>query len=119
MDAGAPEPALLLAHSDLLVAYFTSTESVAVLRFYNVLTHTFGPPNDERLHEHPLYPKGLKPYRAFEVEASTPPDDSRQWILTFHDDTLDVRARDASVITPTARERTPVEALAALLHASS
>ncbi len=54
--------------------------------FEGIREVSMGPPNDERLHEHPLYGSGVVHYQAHEVrpvELS-----SRQVIITFHDETF-------------------------------
>jgi hypothetical protein len=72
----------------------------AVLRFDGVLDFVLGPPSEDRLHEHPFYSLGLKHYGFFEIAglASIPPG-MRRWLVTFHDDTLDVTAASAGVLS--------------------
>src|SRR4051812_30264853 len=85
MDTGAPMPEIKAIADALLVAYVCSNplfpgwdrgESPdhpgfaiysAVLRFDGVVSYRLGPPNDERLHEHPLHACGLDFYGFFEV----------------------------------------------------
>lgn len=45
----------------------TVDEAVAIVTFKACKVHKFGPPNDEAISGHPLYKKGLKPYRVFKV----------------------------------------------------
>ncbi|TIW83588.1 MAG: hypothetical protein E5V51_19625 [Mesorhizobium sp.] len=74
----------------------------------------FGPPNDEAIAGHRLYPSGLKPYSAFEVLNSSWIDglekanrvhsrhrpewfaSYRHFIFTFHDSTLEFVAENFS-----------------------
>ena len=124
MDIGAPEPTVKRQGSQLLVSYFARDDAVAVLRFDDVRTYSFGPPNDEGLADHPLYALGLKPYAFFKVSSlgsrqqRTPAASfERYWIATFHDDTLEVHAQSAVVLTRDAQQQSPDEALAAFLLA--
>lgn len=122
MDIGAPEPTVQTLGSQLLVSYFTRDDAVAVLRFDEVRTYSLGPPNDEGLADHPLYALGLKPYAFFEMSQLGSPQhgapaasSERHWIATFHDDTLEIHARLAVVVTKNAEQQSPNEALAAFL----
>jgi hypothetical protein len=49
----------------------TVDEAVAIVTFKACKVHKFGPPNDEAISGHPLYKKGLKPYRVFKVLSSS------------------------------------------------
>jgi hypothetical protein len=119
MTTGAPLPAIHQLDQSLFVAYvcrnpeFPGWDSgatpehpgfdiySAVLRFDGVTWHHFGAPNDESLHEHPLYPFGLRCYGFWEVVYSIPTDPSlRHWIATFHDEILEVVATSACVVSP-------------------
>jgi hypothetical protein len=121
MDTGSPCPAI---HSDehrLLCAYYVGDRvmphgTVAVLRFEGVLQFRLGYPNDEALQGHPLAKFKLEPYAAYLVENSPliaeienqnrvhpafrPGMYSkfRHWIITFHDETLEVVAQRAAVV---------------------
>ena len=69
--------------------------SGAVLRFDGVPEYHFGAPNDERLNEHPLHPVGLGFYGFYEAVGSdrlVGRAGKRHWIITFHDETLEVLA---------------------------
>jgi hypothetical protein len=116
MDGGAPEPVLWASEHELLVAYFTpDADKVAVLRF-NSWCHKFGYPNEEVLSGHPLYQYGFDAY-GFHIVENSPwitelcrqnrvhsrhSDslfaDLRHWLITFHDTTLEVVGRQASVV---------------------
>ena len=121
MDTGAPCPAI---HSDehrLLCAYYVSEEEVpvgkvAILRFDGVLQFRLGYPNDEALRGHPLAKHGLENYHAYFVENSHLIAEIenqnrlhrafrpgmygrfRHWIVTFHDETLEVVALRAAIV---------------------
>lgn len=121
MDTGSPCPAI---HSDghrLLCAYYVgrgahAQGTAAVLRFEGVLQFRMGYPNDEALHGHPLAKLGMEHYEVYLVENSPliaeledqnrvhPSfrpgmyDQFRHWILTFHDETLEVVALRAVVV---------------------
>jgi hypothetical protein len=115
METGAPSPALHSDGHNLLCAYLISStavpvRSVAILKFEVVLHHRFGYPNDEALQGHPLYPFGLKHYGFFTIENSPLISEIEKqnechrqhrsgiyakfhhWIVTFHDETLEVIA---------------------------
>ena len=120
MEAGAPLPAVHSDGHDLLCAYVLNStgapaHSVAILKFEGVLQYRFGYPNDEALSGHPLYPFGLEYYGFFTVENSPliseiekqnechPQHRSgiyakfRHWVVTFHDETLEVIALRGNV----------------------
>ena len=122
MDPGAPRPELYFSR-DLYCTYYlpddgnySGNEQIVVLRFSGVLHFSLGHPNDEALHGHPLYQSGLEPYGFFrilnsplivEIEARNAVHKHHRpgiyskfthWIVTFHDETLEVVSRDASVL---------------------
>ncbi len=132
MDVGAPEPALHEEGDTAWVAHrgfnpdFPGWEAgaaldhpgfdeyCAVLKFSGVRSIVLGPPSDERLHEHPLYEVGLKQYDFSAVVDSPAAADHVEafhWIVTFHDDTLDVVAERAEVVAPRVDADRPIEAL--------
>jgi hypothetical protein len=117
MNGGAPQPTLWASEHDLFVAYLVGpdAEKTAVLRFAS-RCHKFGYPNEEVLNGHPLYEFGLQFY-GFHVVENSPwiADLCRQnrvhpchaewlfadlqhWIIAFHDTTLEVVGKQASVI---------------------
>jgi hypothetical protein len=121
MDTGAPCPAVHSDEDRLFCAYYisrreTPEDSVAVLKFEGVLQFRLGYPNDEALHGHPLYRFGLRHYGFYLVEnspiiaeielqnrvhsAHKPGIYSgfRHWIITFHDETLEVVALHGGVV---------------------
>lgn len=90
----------------------------AVLKFRLMTLVRFGYPNEEALRGHPLHRYGLKLYRFHIVENSPLIDEmssqnkkvfpqavptgrikSSHWIITFHDETLEVVADEASVFS--------------------
>lgn len=128
MDSGAPTPVVYSDKSGLTCAYLIGAThpefgSTAVLRFEGVLFYAMGYPNDESLHGHPLYGNGLEFYGFHVVENSPLITDLdrrnqvhkrhvagnyikrfRHWIITFHDDTLEVVARNAQFVRTTEKE---------------
>lgn len=130
MDTGAPMPSLAVREDGLYVAYALSGlgSGYAVVRFSNVLQHIFGYPNDEALGEHPLYKVGLAFYAFNEIKNSPyvrelatrngrafPGSEERylkwrHWIVTFHDETLEVIGEDIEFLG-TAAVRTASSAI--------
>jgi hypothetical protein len=113
METGSPEPVARREGETLWIAYRArdpnfpgwedaacldylertgSCECFGVLRFDGVVRQHLGSPNEDRLSEHPLWGHGLDYYSFHRVE-----DESglARWIVTFHDETLDVVARRA------------------------
>jgi len=120
MDTGAPLPAIRKEGDCLWVAYvcrnpeFPGWDSgaaaqhpgfaiyCALLRFDGVTDYHFGAPNDERLHAHPLYPVGLSFYGFYEAHGTSRLAErkgKKHWIITFHDETLEVVADSAHVVS--------------------
>jgi len=120
MSTGAPRPALHSNGNGLVCAYFinstvASAGPVALFKFEGVLHYRFGYPNDEALQGHPLYQFGLEHYGFLIVENSPLIAEIekqnechrqhrpgiyagfRHWIVTFHNDTLEVIALRGSV----------------------
>lgn len=128
MDAGAPMPVVYSDQSGLTCAYLIGASHLqsgptAVLRFEGVLYYAMGYSNDEILNAHPLYANGLEFYGFHEVENSPLIADIdrrnkaherhlagnyikkfRHWIITFHDETLEVVARDARFVRTSEKE---------------
>jgi hypothetical protein len=121
MEPGAPRPVVCSNGRGLFCAYFISPSaapegSVALLKFESVLQHRLGYPNDEALQGHPLYQFGLEHYDFFAVENSPLIDKIekqnrchsqhrpgiyarfRHWVITFHDETLEVIALRSVVL---------------------
>ena len=115
-DPGATDPIVVADEHRVLLAYrlpepgdrdFEEPERWAVIEIKGCWAHFFGPPNDEALHGHPLYDRGLTPYGIFEVRNSSwirlmetrnrvhdSHDPSRfaqlvHFIFTFHDSTFE------------------------------
>ncbi len=132
MDTGSPRPELYFS-DDLYCTYYlpdfvcSENEKVAVLRFEGVLHFRMGHPNDEALHGHPLHKYGLEQYDFFlvshsplmaEIEARNAVhmwhrpgmySHLKHWIVTFHDETLEVVSRSASFLGTS--ERAPRDAI--------
>lgn len=128
MDSGAPMPAVYSDATGLTCAYVigpthSQSGSTAILRFEGVLYYAMGYPNDEVLKVHPLYANGLGFYGFHVVENSPLIADLdrrnqvhqrhvagayvkrfRHWIITFHDDTLEVVARNARFVRTSEKE---------------
>ncbi len=102
MDVGAPLPSVRADGDRLFVAYLRRAPEAtgAIIRFDGVAEYHFGAPNDERLHEHPLYSVGLRFYGFYEVRGSARLRDQKKkhWIATFHDETLEVIADSATIV---------------------
>lgn len=131
METGAPLPSVVHEGDSLFVAYlcrnpqFPGWESgaspdhpgfhvyCAVLLFTGVKWHHFGAPSDERLHEHPLYGHGLTFYGFHEVQNSerTKGTDLHHWIITFHDETLEVTGTQMTVLAERVPTESPEEAI--------
>jgi len=116
MDVGAPQPSFARDGDLLSLAYRTHRgDHFAVLRFEGVSDFSFGDPSDERLHTHPLYQAGLRFYSFHEVcDEGAVSTGLRRWIITFHDDTLEVTARRAAVVVRAVQARSAENALAAV-----
>lgn len=117
---GSPLPVVLATEHSLCVTFLlhapepdwndpssieslTSGEKICILNFSRARSHYFGSPNDETLHGHPLYSRGLRSYGNYEVRNSSwinalermnsahPKHDParfkhlRHIVLTFHD----------------------------------
>jgi hypothetical protein len=61
-----------------------------------------------------LYGKGLTFYEFHEVHEEGLKGDTRHWIVTFHDETLDVRAERAEVVLRAVQAQNAASALAAV-----
>lgn len=89
-SVGAPLPVVLSDEHKLLLAYLlentpegwdgswvrvvdssTEGEPIALIEFERYESFTFGPPNDEAFHGHPLYEQELEPYSVFEIKNSS------------------------------------------------
>ena|SRR5687768_7044422 len=124
-SVGAPMPIVLADDRRVLLCYFVqerefwqdgtaediafgaSEEAAALVEFTQPRTHLFGSPNDEALHGHPLYERGLRQYGAYEVRHSSSVRELerlnrvhsghaperfarlRHYIFTFHDSTFE------------------------------
>jgi hypothetical protein len=113
MESGSPNPIVVREGQTAWVAYLARDpdfpgwehpsvtdyldrrpgEPFGVLRFDGVVDLALVPPSDERLNEHPLYARGLTWYAFHEIHSLSAGHD--RWIVTFHDETLDVWATTA------------------------
>ena len=116
MNTSAPQPEIYYGRS-VHCAYLTRDNKVALVRFDNVLLCKVGYPNDEALGAHPLYKSGLSHYAFYLIENSALIDELdkvneshpchitgstaerfKHWVVTFHDETLEVVAGSATVV---------------------
>ncbi|MBS1701705.1 MAG: hypothetical protein JST12_08590 [Armatimonadetes bacterium] len=117
-DTGVPAPRIYATEQTLYLVYIVEHASegeYALVKFASPVAHTFGPPNDEALHGHRLYRRGLTHYSANEVFDSSwiralvemnsvhPRHDSRvseswrHFVLAFHDSTFECIAKGYEV----------------------
>jgi len=124
---GTPDPVILADDYSLSLTYVLAPvevtpeeeaaegEPFALVQFQLCRAHYFGSPNDEALHGHPLYGRGLRPYGVYEVQNSswirllerrnrvhdrhTPKlfEGLRHLIMTFHDKTFECIAKSWQV----------------------
>jgi len=125
-----PHPAILAGDVDVLLTYQVAPGTGLVLiDFENPIAHYFGGPNDEALHGHPLKPRGLNYYGAFEVYRSSwiralermnrvhPRHDARRFdsmhhfIFTFQDETFECVARGLKILSLVANSPDNVRAI--------
>lgn len=105
-ELGTPETPAILADSDTLwLAYFElGNETLAVVRFTQLIDHRLAPINDQGLGRHRYVAAGLQPYsfnELIETEETVywQTLGVRHWIITFKDQTLDVIARGGEVVS--------------------
>ena len=108
MEPGSPEPALKRLGDLLVVAYRrlmqepdgslqnTAQDLYAVLQFCGVAEYRCGAPSDETLHDSPLYEEGIRWYGFFVFQGDVAP---AEWVIAFHDETLQVTALSANVLS--------------------
>ncbi|WP_180736479.1 hypothetical protein [Paraburkholderia sp. PGU19] len=80
-------------------SFVQNEEPFCVIRFNGAVFQSLGPPSDEDLAQHVLYAKGLRPYGAYEVLASSlvvewwpnisPAIALRHFIFTFEDSSFE------------------------------
>jgi hypothetical protein len=141
-SAGAPEPVLIAGETRTLFAFYrwedgSSEDAVQTAEFVGCTSVTFGFPNDEALQGHPLWGRGLEFYALHEVEESSwldgvrsiekahpdslavlPFADTRHFVLTFHDTTLEALARQIIALDRYRNMHEAVSALAAAISAA-
>lgn len=128
-DVGAPLPHVLAYTNKVFLIYLSADEAPlfktnpvnpedeqpALVQFKGCHAFKFGDPNDEVLHGHPLYGRGLELYSAHIVANSSWLaelqrinsvheyydasiwHDLKHYLLTFHDDTFECIARGYSI----------------------
>lgn len=128
MDTGASTPTVYSDENGVTCAYVigathSESGSTAILHFEGVLYYAMGYPNDQALNAHPLYASGLKFYGFHIVENSPVITDLdrrnqvhkryvaeadtkrfRHWIVTFHDETFEIVARNARFVQSSKKE---------------
>ncbi len=130
-SVGAPIPVVIAGEQSLALAFYeeifdpewdgstarivdpdTKEKSIVIVRFADCYAHLFGPPNNEVFSGHPLYERGLRPHRNFEVKNSSWISaqekmnavhpfhkkssffrDKRHFVLAFHDSTFECIAK--------------------------
>ena len=135
MEPGAPEPIVVRDRGSAWVAYRALdpnfpgwdhprvTEYLAtnrgelwgVLCFEDIVELSLGPPSDERLREHPFFDQGLENYEFHHLRSPSGATD--RWIVTFHDETLDVLAQQAVAMPATFAESADAAIAAAMAAA--
>ena len=130
MESGSPIPSIKEIGSNLLVSYICNNpdfpgwdsgsapdhpgfdEYCAVIKFSEISWYHFGGPSDEKLHQHPLYDSGLTFYGFHVVENSSKTNSNQShWIITFHDETLEILARNVEVVSKRVDTSSPEEAI--------
>ncbi len=134
-SVGAPIPVVIAGEQSLALAFYeeisdpewdgstartvdpdTKEKSVVIVRFTDCYVHLFGSPNNEAFSGHPLYERGLRAHRNFEVNKSSwiraqekmnsvHPfhkkssflKDKRHFVLAFHDSTFECIAKGYTV----------------------
>lgn len=121
-------PAILCDSNNLWLSYLIASSlpnRYAVIRFMDVIDHRLSPINDEGIGEHPYAEAGLEWYSFNEITDSaetikwsvlTAGLIARHWVITFKDNTLDVIARGAEVVTADRQATSPVAALLEIFH---
>ena len=130
-SVGAPCPMILCGEHSLHLAYFLEfpndddemksaqeggayekDDACLLVKFVRWYAYSFGPPNEEAIHGHPLAYRGLQPFAVFEVKESSwirsletmnrvhrshkaeRFQELRHFIFAFHDTTFECVAQD-------------------------
>jgi hypothetical protein len=112
-NGGAPDPKIYAEDGHFLLLYLTQDETYAVVEFPLCSQFIFGHPNDEVLHGHPLFKKGLECYAVHRIENSSRLlaleksnsvhhrhdaesflNNRHHYVFTFHDSTLECLVRE-------------------------
>lgn len=122
-ELGIPESPVLLIKSRILwLAYFERlNESIAIVRFTDLIDHRLAPIGDEGLGRHPYVVSGLQPYSFNEITGSEECirwkwSRARHWVVTFKDETLDVVAQNGEVVATGLASASLLEALLSVLR---
>jgi hypothetical protein len=133
-SAGAPQPVVLTSESRTFIAFFGREDSVGedqviTAEFVGCTSINTGFPNDEVLHGHRLWGRGLTFYRVHEVlnsswlaelrsieavhprSPSPPFPNARHFVLTFHDSTVEAIATDLIPIASHSSMRQAISSL--------
>jgi hypothetical protein len=98
-----------------LAYYLPGCTDSAVVTFNGVSSWDYGEPNDEGLHNHPLWGHGLTFYGFHKVMGSGDQHENR-WVATFHDGTFEVSATGMPTISAArVKGYSPAEALNEIL----
>jgi len=132
METGAPLPAIEFNGDVLRCSYICSNpdfpgwdsgvspdhkgfdEYCAVIEFRGVSSYKFGAPNDEGLYDHPLYKLGVAFYGFYLLTTSPELEllpNKKLWVVTFHDETLQVVASTLKVVNSRIDTISPKDAL--------
>jgi len=115
-NAGAPAPVVLANESSVVLSYRLAISDFAFVRFSASRMHLLGLPNDEALHGHPLWGRGLEFYSGYRAKdsslirrleransahqfhQSTSFDALDHYIVTFHDSTFECVAKSVDIL---------------------
>ena len=64
-------PCVIADESDIVIGYYTyADDQWAIVQFKKCYAYSSGVPNDETIHGHPLYERGLESYERYEITNS-------------------------------------------------
>ena len=120
MTASSTRPLFSWKGGDLCVGYLLSDDGAyAVVRFHGVTSHCFVYPNYMGLQAHQLWGRSLEFSRFHEVDPSARGvcSPTRHFLVTFHDNTLEIYAAEYSVVARTVEATSVEEAMNIILGA--